>query len=478
MPKFHNPQTIADPIGTYSHGVETPPNARWLHIAGQIGIRKDGSVPPTVEGQTEAVWQNIVAILAAAGMKITDLVKITSYLTSLASFPAYAAGRAKFLAGHRPASTSLVIGSLVKPEYLVEVEAIAAQAAPAPKTREACVAQGAQARCGQAEEEAGRVMQRILRVAIALGFALALDAAAQGYPAKPIRLIVPFPPGGSADILARAIGQKAGEGLGQTLVVENRPGAGTAIGAEALARSAPDGYAVMIGTVSSHAINPALNPKLPFDPVKDFTAVSLVATIPFAMIVHPSVQAKNVQEFVALARAKPGSLNYSSAGNGTSNHLAGELFKSMAGIDIVHIPYKGSAPALNDLVAGQVALMFDLVLTAAPHVKSGAARGLAVTGAQRSSVLPELPTVAESGLPGYEVSAWFGIFAPAGVPEPVVQRLNAEFVKALRDSDLRQRLASQGAEPLTSTPAEFAAYLRSEIDKWGKVVKAAGMKVD
>ena len=321
-------------------------------------------------------------------------------------------------------------------------------------------------------------MQRILRVAITLGFALTLDAAAQGYPAKPIRLIVPFPPGGSADILARAIGQKAGEGLGQTLVVENRPGAGTAIGAEALARSAPDGYAVMIGTVSSHAINPALNPKLPFDPVKDFTAVSLVATIPFAMIVHPSVQAKNVQEFVALARAKPGSFNYSSAGNGTSNHLAGELFKSMAGIDIVHIPYKGSAPALNDLVAGQVALMFDLVLTAAPHVKSGAARGLAVTGAQRSSVLPELPTVAESGLPGYEVSAWFGIFAPAGVPEPVVQRLNAEFVKALRDSDLRQRLASQGAEPLTSTPAEFAAYLRSEIDKWGKVVKAAGMKVD
>ena len=478
MPKFHNPQTIADPIGTYSHGVETPPNARWLHIAGQIGIRKDGSVPPTVEGQTEAVWQNIVAILAAAGMKITDLVKITSYLTSLASFPAYAAGRRKV---PRRASSGFD-----QPRHRLAGEAGVpgrgrgdrGPGRARAEDREACVAQGAQARCGQAEEEAGRVMQRILRVAIALGFALALDAAAQGYPAKPIRLIVPFPPGGSADILARAIGQKAGEGLGQTLVVENRPGAGTAIGAEALAKSAPDGYAVMIGTVSSHAINPALNPKLPFDPVKDFTAVSLVATIPFAMIVHPSVQAKNVQEFVALARAKPGSLNYSSAGNGTSNHLAGELFKSMAGIDIVHIPYKGSAPALNDLVAGQVALMFDLVLTAAPHVKSGAARGLAVTGAQRSSVLPELPTVAESGLPGYEVSAWFGIFAPAGVPEPVVQRLNAEFVKALRDSDLRQRLASQGAEPLTSTPAEFAAYLRSEIDKWGKVVKAAGMKVD
>lgn len=305
-----------------------------------------------------------------------------------------------------------------------------------------------------------------------------LGGFAQGFPAKPIRLIVPFPPGGSADILARAIGQKAGEGLGQPLVVENRPGAGTAIGAEALAKSAPDGYSVMIGTVSSHAINPALNPRLPFDPIKDFTPVSLVASIPFAMIVHPSVPAKSVREFVALARSKPGSLNYSSAGNGTSNHLAGELLKSMAGIDMVHVPYKGSAPALNDLIAGQVSLMFDLVLTAAPHVKSGAVRGLAVTSSQRSSALPELPTVAESGVPGYEVSAWFGIFAPAGVPQPVVQRLNAEFVKALLQPDLRQRLASQGAEPLTSTPSEFAAYLRSEIEKWAKVVKASGMKVD
>jgi tripartite-type tricarboxylate transporter receptor subunit TctC len=309
---------------------------------------------------------------------------------------------------------------------------------------------------------------------------LAASAAAfaQTYPSKPIRLIVPFPPGGSADILARAIGQKAGEGLGQPFVVENRPGAGTAIGADALAKSAPDGYSVMIGTVSSHAINPALNPKLPYDPLKDFTPVSLVATIPFAMIVHPSVPTKNVQEFIALAKAKPGSLNYSSAGNGTSNHLAGELLKSMARVDIVHVPYKGSAPALNDLIAGQVSLMFDLVLTAAPHVKSGAVRGLAVTGAQRSSALPELPTVAESGVPGYEVSAWFGIFAPAGLAQPVVQRLNAEFVKGLQQPDLRQRLASQGAEPLTSTPDEFGNYLRSEIAKWAKVVKDSGMKVD
>jgi tripartite-type tricarboxylate transporter receptor subunit TctC len=312
----------------------------------------------------------------------------------------------------------------------------------------------------------------------AVVFALIVNLAyAQGFPSRPIRLIVPYPPGGSADILARAIGQKAGEGLAQPIVIDNRPGAGTIIGTDALAKSAPDGYALMLGTVSSHAINPALNSKLPFDPLKDFTPISLVASIPFAMIVHPSVPAKSVQEFIALAKAKPG-LNYSSAGNGTSNHLAGELLKSMAGIELTHIPYKGSAPALNDLLAGQVSLMFDLVLTAAPHIKSGAARGLAVTGTQRSTVLPELPTVAESGLRGYEVSAWFGIFAPAGVPQPVVQRLNGEFVKALQQPELKQRLAGLGADPLTSSPEEFSDYLRSEIDKWGKVVKASGMKVD
>jgi tripartite-type tricarboxylate transporter receptor subunit TctC len=291
-------------------------------------------------------------------------------------------------------------------------------------------------------------------------------------------MIVPYPPGGSADILARAIGQKAGEGLGQPVVIENRPGAGTVVGAEALAKSAPDGYSVMMGTVSSHAINPALSAKLPFDPLKDFTPISLVASIPFAMIVHPSVPARSVRELVALAKAKPGELNYSSAGGGTSNHLAGELLKSMAGIDIVHVPYKGSAPALNDLIAGQVSLMFDLVLTAAPHIKSGAVRGLAVTGAQRSAVLPELPTVAESGISDYEVSAWFGIFAPAGVPQAAVRRLNAEFVRAMQQPDLKQRLASQGADALTSTPEEFSDYLRAEIDKWAKVVRASGMKAD
>ncbi len=320
-------------------------------------------------------------------------------------------------------------------------------------------------------------MKAVARICLAALLACAGSALAQAWPAKPVRLIVPFPPGGSADILARAIGQKLGEGMGQQVVIDNRPGAGTAIGAEATAKAAPDGYTIMLGTVSSHAINPALNP-VKFDPIRDFAPVSLVASIPFALIVHPSVRANSVKELVALAKAKPGSLNYSSAGNGTSNHLAGELFKSMTGTFMVHIPYKGSAPALNDLIAGQVQLMYDLVLTAAPHVKSGAVRALAVTGKERSGALPGVPTVAESGVPGYEVSAWFGFFAPAGTPPAIVNALNAETVKAMRAQDLRERLGSQGADAVTNTPEQFAAYVKEELTKWTLVVKTSGMKAD
>ena len=302
--------------------------------------------------------------------------------------------------------------------------------------------------------------------------------AASGYPAKAIRMIVPFPPGGSADILARTIGQKMNEGLAQPVIIDNRPGAGTAIGAEATARSASDGYTIMIGTVSSHAINPSLNSKLGYDPVRDFAPVSLVASIPFALLVHPSVAATSVQELISLARAKPGTLNFASAGSGTSNHLAGELFKTMANVTMVHIPYKGSAPALTDLLAGQVNVMFDLVLTALPHLKSGAVRGLAVTSRERSAAAPNLPTVAESGVPGYEVSAWFGVFAPAGTPAGAVARLNAELARIMRLADVRERLASQGADAITSTPEQFAAYVRDEIAKWSRVVKSSGMRID
>ena len=321
-------------------------------------------------------------------------------------------------------------------------------------------------------------MRAIHRICLIALLACAGSAFAQAWPARPIKLIVPYPPGGSADILARAIGQKLADGIGQSVVIDNRPGAGTAIGAEAAARSAPDGYTIMLGTVSSHAINPALNPGLKYDPVKDFAPVSLVASIPFALLVHPSLPARSVQELIALAKTKPGSLNFSSAGTGTSNHLAGELFKSMTGTYMVHIPYKGSAPALADLLSGQVNLMFDLVLTAQPHVKSGAARALAVTGLERSTALPGVPTAAESGVPGYEVSAWFGFFAPAGTPAAIVTALNAQTVKAMRLPDLRERLASQGADALTSTPEQFAAYVKDELNKWTRVVKASGMKAD
>lgn len=329
-------------------------------------------------------------------------------------------------------------------------------------------------------------MRPVLRQAGALAASLCVAALlsvasaahAQAWPTKPVRLIVPFPPGGSADILARAIGQKVGDGLGQPIVIDNRPGAGTAIGAEATAKAAPDGYTIMIGTVSSHAINPSLGAGVKYDPVKDFAPVSLVASIPFALLAHPSLAARSVPELVALAKSKPGALNFSSAGNGTSNHLAGELFKRMTGTFMVHIPYKGSAPALADMIAGQVQLMFDLVLTAAPHVKSGAARALAVTGRERSAALPGVPTVAESGVPGYEVSAWFGFFAPAGTPTAVVNALNAETVRAMQQPDLRARLASLGADPLTSTPDQFAAFVKDELAKWAGVVKSSGMKVD
>ena len=321
-------------------------------------------------------------------------------------------------------------------------------------------------------------MRLVAQVGLAALIAFAGSAIAQNWPAKPVRLIVPYPPGGSADILARAIGQKLAEGMGQQVIIDNRPGAGTAIGAEATAKAAPDGYTIMLGTVSSHAINPALTPGLKYDPVKDFAPVSLVASIPFALIVHPSLPAHSVKELVALAKTKPGALNFSSAGTGTSNHLAGELFKSMTGTFMVHIPYKGSAPALNDLIAGQVQLMFDLVLTTAPHVKSGAVRAIAVTGSERSSALPGVPTVAESGVPGYEVSAWFGFFAPAGTPAAIVNALNAETVKAMRLPDLRERLANQGADAVTDTPDQFAAYVKEELGKWTRVVKASGMKAD
>ena len=294
------------------------------------------------------------------------------------------------------------------------------------------------------------------------------------YPNRPVVLVVPYPAGGSADVLARTVGQKLGERLGQPVVVENRAGAGTAIGAKAVARAAADGYTLLLGTVSSQAINPAMN-KVGYDPVADFTAIAPVASIPFVLVANPSVPVASVADVIALAKAKPGELTYASAGPGTSNHLAGELFAGEAGIKLLHVPYKGSAPALSDVLGNHVALMFDLQATAAPHVGAGRLKALAVTGRKRSELLPEVPTMIESGVPGYEVLAWFGLFAPSGVPRPIVDRLHTELTDVLRNDDMRKQLRSLGVEPDYATTDAFAADVKREATKWAATVKSAGL---
>jgi tripartite-type tricarboxylate transporter receptor subunit TctC len=324
-------------------------------------------------------------------------------------------------------------------------------------------------------------MQSITRQAtrwllVAAGAAsLALAVQAQGaYPNHPVVMVVPYPAGGSADILARTVGQKLGERLGQPVVIENRGGAGTAIGARYAAGAAPDGYTLLMGTVSSQAINPAMN-KVGYDPVKDFTAVAPVASIPFVLVANPSLPANSVADLIALAKAKPGELSYASAGPGTSNHLAGELLASAAGIQLLHVPYKGSAPALNDVLAGQVPLMFDLQATSAPFVRAGKLKALAVTGKKRSSAMPDVPTVIESGLPGYEVTAWFGVFAPAGLPKAIRDRLNADITAVIKTPDMQKRLHDLGAEPDEGSADAFATFARAEVGKWAGVVKKAGL---
>lgn len=312
--------------------------------------------------------------------------------------------------------------------------------------------------------------------ALAIACAAPLAASAQGaFPSQPIRLIVPYPPGGSADVLARTLGKQISAGLGQNVVIENKPGAGTAIGAKFVAGAAPDGYTLLMGTVSSHAMTPLINTNAGYDPLKDFTPIAPVADIPFAMLLHESVPAKSFQEFVALAKGQPGKFTFASAGVGTSNHLAGELLNEMAGIRMVHVPYKGSAPALADLLGGQVDVMFNLLLTATQHIGSAKVRPVAVTAAQPSPLLPGVPSIAQSGLPDYVVSAWFGIFAPAGTPADVVQRLNQEVGKATRAEDTRKQLGSMGADARSGSSAEFTSFVREEYAKWENVIRKAGI---
>jgi tripartite-type tricarboxylate transporter receptor subunit TctC len=304
-------------------------------------------------------------------------------------------------------------------------------------------------------------------------------AAASGaaYPAKPIRIIAGFPPGSGADITARVIGAKLGDALGQQVIVDNRPGAGSNIAAEIAAKAPADGYTLFVGTVAN-TINATLYAKLPFDFARDFAPVALATATPNVLVVHPSVPAKSVKELIALARSHPGQLNFASAGTGTAPHLSGELFSAMAGIKMVHIPYKGSPPAVTDLIAGEVALMFSPSSTVLPHVKTGRLRALAVTTASRLPSLPELPTVAESGLKGYETLTWFGFVAPAKTPPAVITRLNAEIVKVLALPDVRNLFAVQGIETLGGTPEQFASYIRDETEKWARVIKLSGARAD
>ena len=307
--------------------------------------------------------------------------------------------------------------------------------------------------------------------------ALSLNAYSQEWPSRPIRLILPFPPGGGTDILGRLIAERLSVSLGQPVVTENRGGAGGNVGAEAAARSAPDGYTIVL-VAPSLAISPTLYSKINYDPVKDFAPVSLVATVPNVMITQPSIPAENLQEFIAFAKTKPGALNFGSGGAGTSNHLAGELFNIVAGTKLVHIPYKGVNLAMQDVLSGNVHLVFIGIPAATPHIKAGKLRALALVAPQRSSALPDVPTVAEAGLKDFEVTTWYGVLAPAGTPRPIVMRLNSELVKIMHSPELKEKLAASGTEPLTSTPEEFAAYIKREMTKWGDVIRKSGAKAD
>jgi tripartite-type tricarboxylate transporter receptor subunit TctC len=302
--------------------------------------------------------------------------------------------------------------------------------------------------------------------------------AVSAYPSRPVRLLIPFPPGGPNDILGRVVAQKLTEQLGQPVVIDNRGGAGGVVGAELAARAVPDGHTLMLGGTASLAINPGLQPSLPYDPIKDFAPVSLLGTAPSLLTTHPSVPVKSVKDLIALAQSKPGQLNFASAGNGTPPHLAGELFKSMTGVNMVHVAYKGGGPALTELLAGQIGIYFSGISSVLPFVKDGKLRGIAVTSAKRTAVMPDTPTVAESGLPGYEVGNWYAIVAPAATPKPIIMRLNAEIAKTLALPEIKKRFFDLAADAQASTPEELGKYNRSELAKWAKVIKSAGIKLE
>ncbi len=324
------------------------------------------------------------------------------------------------------------------------------------------------------------IRYRVNSAAHAMAAALLVAGGAQAqqdYPAKPIRIVVPSSPGGGTDILARQIAQKLTERWGQQVVIDNRPGAGQMIGIELVARAAPDGYTLVM-TATPLALNTVLYKKVPYDPVRDFAPITQVAAMPNMVLTHPSLPARNIRELIALARARPGELAYASAGMGTGPHLSMELFLSMAAVKMEHVPYKGTNPGMIDTIAGQVPVLMSPLLPPLPHIKTGRLRPLGVTGTKRVVSLPDVPTVAEAGVPGYEVVGWYGIAAPANTPRNVITKLHGEIANILKSAEVREKLAADGAEAVGSTPEQFAAFIKSEIDKWGKVVKSAGIRVE
>ena len=320
------------------------------------------------------------------------------------------------------------------------------------------------------------LLYRLLLVALAM--ANVYPALAETWPTRPIRFIVPFAPGGGGDVVGRIIGQRMSEQLGKPLVIDNRAGGGGTLGCELAAKAAPDGYTLLLGNVGPIAVGPALYPKLAYNPVRDFAPVTMIASFPNLLVANPGLPFKTVPELVAYAKSRPGTLNFASAGAGTSTHLAGELFKSVAGIDVVHVPYKGGAAAMTDIIAGQVAYYFGTMPSSMPLAKAGKLRALAVTSLTRSPAAPEVPTIAESGYPKFETAAWYGLMFPTGTPREIVARTNAATMVVLALPDIRERLVHEGSEPLGSTPAQFGAYIKAEIAKWSGVVKAAHLKAD
>ena len=322
---------------------------------------------------------------------------------------------------------------------------------------------------------------RAFVASLALGCAAVVAVPAFGesaYPMKPVKLVVPFPPGGPLDTVGRALALALGEAWGEPVVVENKPGAGGNIGADYVAKSAPDGYTILMGALSTHAVNPSLYPNMPYDAVKDFAPITLVATTPNVLVINPSVPAQTAQQFIAYAKANPGKLNFASGSTGSAGHLAGELFNLETGAKMVHVPFKGAAPATQALLAGDTQLMFDNLSNAMPHVRAGKLRALAVTTAQRSKLAPDLPTMTEAGLTEFDISTWFGLFAPAGTPRDIIAKWNAEVVKILEAPAMRERLAAQGAEAAPMSPDRFAAFVASEARKYARIVKLSGAKVD